>query len=275
MSKAAQAAATERLRYLRDVFADISSPRQLTDSMTELGCIYYELATVGLLPCDDVVRDLGINAVQYSRPHTSDVADHSYLSLAAYIVRYSTRQRLLLHPAPAAEVPQWQVTRSTQAAGQAEPVVTTESVPSSGSMMRTDFQNDYADQGKRFALFISELLAQLQTVDPPKPLTVDELEPEVTRIVVTYGKDEHGRHKHITAEQVANMIKESGKVTSKAQVQKTKAYTYYAEQGNKRRKPAATLTNTDNALEQLLGEDKRIQGSKGRRVKKPVTRSDD
>ena len=216
MNKAAQAAAMERLRYLRDVFANISSPDQLTDSMTELGCIYYELASCSLLPCDDVVRDLGINAVQHSRPHTSDVADHSYLTLATYIVRYSTRQRLLLHPAPVAEVPQWQITRSTQTADPTEPVVTTEPVPSSGSLMWTDFQNDYADQGKRFALFISELLALLQTVDPVKPLTKDELELEVMRICHTYGKE-----KYLTGEAIADLIRASGKQTSRQQVDLT------------------------------------------------------
>lgn len=262
----------ERLRHLLTVFNDLRSPGQLTDAMAELGCIYAELIQTHLVPRDEMLCELAETGRQNTgSSRTQAIADHSYLTLCIQAAgMYSKRQRLLLRPAPEIQAPQWTMRTSTQAAGQAEPTVTTEALPKTGSVTVTKWDEDYAEQGQRYAFFVSELLVNLQTTDPPKPLTVDELEPEVARALAKYGKTQR-----VTAQTVADLIKESGKQTSRSQVQNTNAWKYYVEQTGKKRNPAATLTNTDRVLKPMLSSDTQIQGSNGRRSKKPVERSDD
>ena len=132
----AQSAAI-RLQLLHNVFRDIRSPKQLTDSMAELGCYIYQLCQEGLLPKHGILQDLGQAAEnsKVRRPGNSDLADHCYQTLciqAADIL--SSRNRLLIRP-PATDV------------------------------MQTDWGNDYAEQGYKFALFIQELLEKIQPVE--------------------------------------------------------------------------------------------------------------
>lgn len=277
MKNAAQAAASGRLRLrlqaLQSIFQNIRSPGQLTDAMAEGGCIYFELMQAGLVSSQDMLRNLGIHAQeQHCRTGaSSDVADHAYQMLWIEAAgMYSLRKRLLLRPVQDAKLPQWQLRTSTWASGQAEPTVVTEVLPQTGYYEQTQWDKDYAEQGQRYALFVAELLAQLQTADVVRPLTVQELEPEVARICAEYGK-----HPHITAERIADLIKKSGKVTSKSNVQKTNTWQRYVELTGKKRNPAATLTNTDATLELLLDTDEQVHHNNGRRNKKPVTRDDD
>jgi hypothetical protein len=237
MNKAAQAAAMERLRHLLTAFSNLRSPDELADAMAEAGCILAKLIQQGLVPSDDFYKEQAIAA------------------LAEPVPRWDTEPRAMARQG---------LFRMYADDKSDSPRTVLRIVERKGTSVfrQTDYANDYAQQGQRYALFVSELLAELQTADPIKPLSVPELEPEVARILVGYGKDNH-----ISAEYVANLIKESGKQTSKSQVQKTNAYKFYADRGNKTRKPAATLTNTDEALA-LLGADKQIEGNKGRWVKK-------
>lgn len=130
-----------RLQNLHNVFRDIRSPKQLTDSMAELGCVIYQLCQEGLLPKHDILQQFGQAAEdsKVRRPGNSKQADHCYQTLcikAADI--FSSRDRLLIRPLAT-------------------------------DVMQTDWGDDYADQGHRFALFIGELLEQLQTAEPSKP----------------------------------------------------------------------------------------------------------
>jgi hypothetical protein len=112
------------------------------------------------------------------------------------------------------------------------------------------------------------VLAELQR--PQKPLTVDQLEPEVTRIAIGYGKE-----RYLSADAIADLITESGKVTSASQVKLTKAFDFYCERMGKKRNRNATLTNTDKVLDQMVDDEREVSGTKGRRTKKPVRYSDD
>ena len=129
-------AQTARLQNLHNVFRDIRSPKQLTDSMAELGCVIYQLCQEGLLPKHDILQELGRQAAEQSRgiPGGGDLVDHCYQTLCvqAASIFSSSRDRMLLRPV---------ATDVTQ----------------------TDWGRDYADQGHRFALFIQELLGQLKT----------------------------------------------------------------------------------------------------------------
>ena len=166
MSTAQTEAARIRLQQLYETFQNICSPAQLSEVMTEAGCIYYKLMQVDQVPYTEIMQDLGKQAHHYrSRPIPSqDVANHCYRLLwtkAADI--YSDRQRTLFRPATDTEVPKWTLTQSTQAPGQTHPTVTHETLPSEGIVMSTNWQQDFAEQGQRFALFVSELLAELQS----------------------------------------------------------------------------------------------------------------
>jgi hypothetical protein len=211
--------------------------------MAELGCVIYQLCQEGLLPRHDILQELGRQAAEQSRgsPGCGDLVDHYYQTLCVQAASiFSSRDRTLLRLV-AADVSQ------------------------------TDWSSDYADQGHRFALFILELLEQLKPVKrKTKALSVAELESEVAKVVTNYGQDQY-----ITAEKVATTIKESGRQTSVSQVKKTKSWKFYVQLNGKQRNPVATITNTDGFLDNLVDEKRNVQGSKGRRNRKPVNRSDD
>jgi hypothetical protein len=247
-----------RLQQLHNVFRDIRSPKQLTDSMAELGYFIYQLCQEGLLSTHSILRDLGQAAEnsKVRRPGSSDVADHCYQTLCIQAADiFSSRDRLLLRP-PATDV------------------------------MQTDWSKDYAEQGHRFALFILELLEQIkpqteaeQAEDvqtqtggqqAPTSLTVDQLEPEVTRVVVQYGKE-----KYLSAKVIAEMIKHEGKQTSESQVKLTNAFHIYCKGWKKTRNRTATYTNADGTINHMMDEQKQVLGNAGRRSKKPVRYNDD
>jgi hypothetical protein len=270
MNTAPAEAARLRLQHLHTVFLHIRTPGQLTEAMAEAGSIYFDLMQLGLVPSSDHLQELGsIGQLNAGRVQTEDVANHAYQVLWQQAAdMFSSRRRILLRPVPDATVPQWTLTRSTQAPGQAEPTVTHVKLPSTGTVHTTNWQQDYAEQGQRYALFVSEVLAELQR--PQKPLTVDQLEPEVTRIVTGYGKE-----RYLSADAIADLINESGKVTSGSQVKLTKAFNIYCESMGKKRNRTATLTNTDKVLDQMVDEKRQVSGTKGRRTKKPIRYNDD
>ena len=142
-----------------------------------------------------------------------------------------------------------------------------------------NWEQDYELQGRRFAMFVQELLADLSTrkaaTKPPeapeqKSLSVSELEPEVAQVVATVG-----RKQYISADIIAALIIAAGKKTSAAQVKNTDAHKYYVEKKGKGRKRAATLTNADDVLQGLVNNNHEVQRSKGRRIKKSIERSHD
>jgi hypothetical protein len=136
--------------------------------MAEAGSIYFDLMQLGLVPSSDHLQELGsIGRLNAGRVQTGDVADHAYQvvwQMAADM--FSSRLRLLLRPVPDAEVPDWTIYHSTQAPDQVEPIVTRETLPSTGTVHSTNWQQDYAEQGQRYALFVSEVLAELQHGTP-------------------------------------------------------------------------------------------------------------
>jgi hypothetical protein len=281
------AAAMYRLEQLRQVFLNITSPQHLTDTMAEGGCLLAHLIQQQWVPANDFFKDQAAAALVDPVPRwdTDTQMFRRWGLWQLYANEYSDSPRTVLHTQPAVG-PGWIVRRSTQAADQTEPVVTETELPRTDVTQQTKWGQDYAQQGQRYALFVSELLAELvkqertvteqdvpAAVPPagaePIPLTPDQLEVEVTAVVTKFGKD-----KYLKADAVKDLIKATGKQTSKGMVQNTKAFDYYCERWGKKRKPAATLSNTDEVLDHLLNDKREIQTTKGKRMK-PASRSRD
>jgi hypothetical protein len=169
MSKAAQAAAMERLRYLRDDFRDIGSPASLLDAMAEAGCVLAQLILQGCVPADDFFKDQSVTALQDPVPRwdTEPSAMTRQQLFRMYADDYSDEVRTVFHTTHASS--RWVLHRSTQAADQTEPTVTKTELPPTAVIQETRIGTDYEQQGRRYALFISELLARLQTEEPGSP----------------------------------------------------------------------------------------------------------
>lgn len=174
-------AALSQLQRMHEVFLKIGSVGQLTDAMVEAGSVYYELMQAGQVSSADYLQELGQQARQHrSHPMSQDLARHCYLSLwMSAADTYSKLERTLLRTVPNADIPPWTVTRSTQAPDQPEPTVTHESLPDTCIVQTTNWEQDFAEQGHRYAHFISELLADLQVKVIPVPGISAELRKRV------------------------------------------------------------------------------------------------
>jgi hypothetical protein len=249
--------AAYRLEQLVPLFNATDSPDQLSNLVAEAGQILYGTLHDGTLVIDrDDIRTVAVSICdskrEYQRTLWDDGAlDFSYRLLFQLVSdSISERQRTIYRL-------KW-----SDGAG--------------SNIQQTDWGNDYKHQGQRYALCCTQLASML-TVEleapaegaEPIPLTPDQLEVEVTAVVTKFGKD-----KYLKADAVKDLIKATGKQTSKGMVQNTKAFDYYCERWGKKRKPAATLSNTDGTLEYLLNDKREIETTKGKRMK-PASRSRD
>jgi hypothetical protein len=156
------AAAMYRLEQLRQVFLNITSPQHLTDTMAEGGCLLAHLIQQQWVPANGFFKDQAAAALVDPVPRwdTDSQMFRRWGLWQLYANEYSDSPRTVLHTQPAVG-PGWIVRRSTQAADQTEPVVTETELPRTDVTQQTKWGQDYAQQGQRYALFVSELLAEL------------------------------------------------------------------------------------------------------------------
>jgi hypothetical protein len=154
-----------RLQRMQDVFQNISSPQHLLDCMQESGSILAQLLQLKelKLPADDVDRDRAAAAMAEPIPrwNTSGIEQNRQALWKMYADRYSDCLRTVLHTKPATQ--QWTVTRKVG------DTVTQEHLPQTAVIQQTNWTEDYKQQGYRYGLFVSELLAELQQVPDAVP----------------------------------------------------------------------------------------------------------
>lgn len=147
-----------RLQRLQDVFQNITSPGQLQDAMQESGNILAQLLQQPdlKLPADDLDKDQAAAALAEPVPRwDTKPVEHSRLEFwFSYADRYSDSPRTLLHTKPAPR--QLAVTRRKGKK------VTHTQLPATGVVQETDWTKDFMQQGLRYGLFCTELLAAIQ-----------------------------------------------------------------------------------------------------------------
>jgi hypothetical protein len=149
--------------------------------------------------------------------------------------------------------------------------------PADVRLKTTDRAKDFRQQGKRYSLWVSELLTRIQPA-PPLPeqeqgttgkpkrirgLSKQELEPIVAAILAT-----EGEQRDLTADDVYQIATDAGHQTSLPNVKKTRPWKYYVQRiGTSRQKNRPEVFSSDK-LDELTDETKTIKQS--RRKAKPI-----
>jgi hypothetical protein len=269
MNKAALAAAMERLRHLLTAFSNLRSPDELADAMAEAGCILAKLIQQGLVPSDDFYKE------------------QARAALAEPVPRWDTEPRAMARQG---------LFRMYADDKSDSPRTVLRIVERKGTSVfrQTDYANDYAQQGQRYALFVSELLAELQQTlqqDETKPapsLSEIELQEALSGI---FRKDKERRW--TAAELVPEVEKcRPGRRTSETSIGDNLAYKALLEkQGRTRTRrikmqavadfeqeaaKAVSRSQVPDELARLIADQERnLAADKGKRIKgKPIKGTD-
>jgi hypothetical protein len=173
MDKPPPAAATmqsclQRLQYLQSHFQNIGSPAELADAEREGGHILALLLQGKHIEPDtlipnsrDLLLDYAAGALDW-QPMDNGLAEHYQLSLWTFLaMRCSVQPRVVLHDAGPAPV--WTVTRTIGT------TTDTQKIDTGVRLKTTDRAKDFRQQGKRYSLWVSELLTRIQAAPPEQP----------------------------------------------------------------------------------------------------------
>ena len=173
MDKPPPAAATmqsclQRLQYLRTLFQNIDSPAELADAEREGGHILAlllhgkHIEPDTLIPNSrDLLLDYAAGALDW-QPMDNGLAEHYQLTLWTFLaMRGSVQPRVVLHDAGPA--PTWTVSIT---AGEQK---YQQRLDTGVRLKTTDRAKDFRQQGKRYSLWVSELLTRIQPAPPEQP----------------------------------------------------------------------------------------------------------
>jgi hypothetical protein len=281
MDKPPPAAATkqsclQRLQYLQTHFQNIGSPAELADAEREGGHILAQLLHGKHIEPDtlipnsrDLLLDYAVGALDW-QPMNNGLAEQYQLSLWTFLAMGCSEQpRVVLHDAGPAPAWTYSITNGEHKYEHRW--------PADVRLKTTDRAKDFRQQGKRYALFTSELLTRIQAAPPlpeqeqgntgkPKRTRgpgTEELEPIVAKILATKGEQ-----RGLTAVDVSRIAEEAGQKTSASSVKKTRAWRYYAERiGTSRQKNRPEVFSSDK-LEEMADETKTIK--QPRRKARPI-----
>jgi hypothetical protein len=311
MDKPSPAAATMqscllRLQSLQQHFLHIDSPQELTDAEQDGGHILAQLLHHQHIDPDILIPNSRGRLLDYAagalatrknngRLIDNGLAEGYQLKLWQLLVwDGSDQQRKVLHPVYAGDrlifPPQCSTaTLPTEVrlefekafaaldkADQLDKGVTQRGEP---VLHVTCRDKDYKQQGKRYALFTSELLARIQAA-PPLPeqeqgttgkpkrirgLSKQELEPIVAAILAPILATD-GTQRKLTAEDVYKLATEAGHKTSEPQIKKTRAWEVYADWIGTSRQPKTPKEYCSDKLDVMADETRQMKRT-GRKAK--------
>lgn len=282
MPKPAPAAATlqsclQRLQSLQQQFLHIDSPGELADAEQEGGHILAQLLhyqhidpDILLLNARGILLDYaaGALATRDARgiPIGKGLAEHYQQTLWTFIAMgCSDQQRILFHDAGPAPTWTLSITAGEQKYQQ--------QLDTGVRLKTTDRAKDFRQQGKRYALFTSELIARIQAApldaeqdatEKPKRirgLSKQELEPIVAAILAS-----EGTQRNLTAKDVYQRATHAGHKTSESAVKATDAFKFYTSRIGTARQSNRPKEYSSERLEELANESRQIRRT-GRKTK--------
>ena len=267
----------QRLQSLQQQFLHIDSPAELADAEQEGGHILAQLLHYQhiapdtlLLNARDILLDYaaGALATRDARgiPLGKGLAEHYQQTLWTFLAMGASEQhRVIMHPAGPG--PTWTVTHTKGT------TTTRQALDTGVQLLATDRARDFKQQGKRYALFTSELIARIQTAPlnaeqdttgKPKRirgLSKQELEPIVAAILAT-----EGEQRHLTAKDVYKLATDAGHKTSEPAVKATKAFKFYTSRIGTARQSNRPKQFISDTLDVLADESRQIKRT-GRKTK--------